>query len=195
MSKRIHDDAEPDHCKRHKAIDIDALVHVPDADVSETLLQELTERIIRLEQEKAEYQVIAGRAAQELAQTRSMPHDIVIRFGKQLQEMHEENGRVERRIEQVTAEFHKIHEAFKETKKEHDELRKMSLHEFMSRRSECPVCMEHKRMCVMMPCFHTCCQRCVIKWGKEKPLECPTCKTPVTFTHDFETGLWHSDRW
>ena len=178
MSKRIHDDAEADHCKRHKAIDIDALIHVPDADVSETLLKELTERIIRLEQEKAEYQVIAGRASQELAQTRGMPH------AQQLQE----NNR-------VTAELHKIHRAFEETKKERDELRQMSLHEFMSRRSECPVCMEHKRMCVMIPCFHTCCQRCVIKWGKEKPLECPTCKTPVTFTHDFETGLWHSDRW
>ena len=191
MSKRTHDHAQPRHCKRHKAID--ALIHVPDADVSETLLEDMTKRIIRLEQEKAEYQAIAGRASQELAQIRSMPHDI----SKQLQELQEENDRVERKMVDLSTEFHNIHQAFKETQKEYNELWQMSLHEFMSRRSECPVCMEHKRMCVMMPCFHTCCQRCVIKWSqqlpRDKPLECPMCKRNVSFTHDFETGLWYGD--
>lgn len=192
MSKRSpRNNADPSHCKRHKA-DIDALVHLPNAEnPTDTLLRELTERTSRLEQEKAEYQAIAGRASQELANIRgrlvtktSAACELIARGEQQVQEMHEENGRIKR--------------ALAKTKKDHESLQQMSLHEFMSRKSTCPVCMEDKRLCVIIPCFHTCCQRCVIRCGqglpRDKPLECPTCRQHVVLTHDFETGLWHHDR-
>ena len=62
---------------------------------------------------------------------------------------------------------------------------------------QCPVCLDSRPACIMLPCFHTCCQSCAVQWYKEnQTLQCPECRALVQFTHDAESSLtvkWTGD--
>ncbi|XP_078702532.1 tripartite motif-containing protein 2-like [Branchiostoma floridae x Branchiostoma belcheri] len=54
----------------------------------------------------------------------------------------------------------------------------------------CAVCMLHYRDARILPCLHTFCKRCLQEWAaKQQPLECPTCRKPVSLPDQGVDGL------
>ncbi|KAI8496458.1 hypothetical protein Bbelb_257570 [Branchiostoma belcheri] len=54
----------------------------------------------------------------------------------------------------------------------------------------CAVCMLHYRDARILPCLHTFCKQCLQEWAaKQQPLECPTCRKPVSLPDQGVDGL------
>ncbi|XP_019620500.1 PREDICTED: tripartite motif-containing protein 2-like [Branchiostoma belcheri] len=54
----------------------------------------------------------------------------------------------------------------------------------------CAICMLHFRDPRILPCLHTFCKECLQHWAtKQQPLECPTCRKPVSLPDQGVDGL------
>lgn len=173
---------------------MDDLIHVPEAtqQSDDVVLRDMATRIMHLEHEKSEYQLIAGRASQECAWAR----ETVARIEHRADQLQIENLQLHQEVGSLEEDLQKMESCLRiGTSGQQDKPPKdpSTLHEFMSRKSICPVCLEEKRQCVVMPCLHCFCQRCVMEWGRtlptDKPVTCPICRECVIFTRDFETNI------
>lgn len=55
---------------------------------------------------------------------------------------------------------------------------------------ECTLCHEVAPATIMLPCFHTACAACIGRWKEQSSeLRCPSCRTPVQFTHCSKTSM------
>ncbi|XP_019620501.1 PREDICTED: tripartite motif-containing protein 2-like [Branchiostoma belcheri] len=62
--------------------------------------------------------------------------------------------------------------------------------EFDERFLTCAICMLHFRDPRILPCLHTFCKECLQLWAtKQQPLECPTCRKPVSLPDQGVDGL------
>lgn len=158
------------------------------------MLEEMALRLVEMEGRTSEYQSMAGVAARDLMVSRQKLEKTqtqAMNYQEAIVDIQQQNDAMFKELQVLKQDVEVAKSKVEALQQEKDLLLGEGLHDFMSRQKVCPVCDENKRLCVLMPCFHTFCQRCVIKWGQsnQNRLACPVCRSGVQGTHDFETGM------